>query len=68
MAGAVVLIVLVPPLREFYALATLSGQVLVETAVVALAGMVGIEVVWQVTRRGIARRHPEYAAEVAAAR
>lgn len=68
MAGAVALIVLVPPLRHFYALAALDGAVLVETALTALAGVVGIEVVWWVTRRGIARRHPEYAAEVAASR
>jgi cation-transporting ATPase E len=60
MVGAVVLIVVVPPLRDFYALRIPSGVVLAEMIAVCGLAVAGIEAVWQVSRRSIARRNPAY--------
>ena len=67
MVGAIVVILVVPGLRTFYALELPPAAVAEKMAVVALLGMAGVEVVWRWTRRAIARRNPEYAAAVAAA-
>jgi cation-transporting ATPase E len=51
MVGAVVTIVAVPPFRSFFALALPSDHVLWQAAVIALVGMVLVELCAQVTRR-----------------
>ena len=65
MAGSVAVILAVPWLRDFYALRIPSGAVLGELIVIGAVAVVAIEVVWQVTRRQIERRNPEYAAAAA---
>ena len=61
MAGSIAVILAVPWLRDFYALKVPSGSVFAELVVICLLSVVAIEVVWQVTRRSIERRNPEYA-------
>ncbi len=65
MAGSIAVILAVPWLRDFYALRIPSGSVLAEMVAICLFAVVGIETVWQVTRRSIERRNPEYAAAAA---
>jgi cation-transporting ATPase E len=61
MAGSIAVILAVPWLRHFYALKVPSGSMLVEMVAICLLSVVAIEIVWQVTRRSIERRNPEYA-------
>jgi cation-transporting ATPase E len=65
MAGSVAVILAVPWLRDFYALELPSGAVALEMLIIGLAAVLAIEVVWQVSRRAIERRNPEYAAAAA---
>jgi cation-transporting ATPase E len=65
MVGSVAVILAVPWLRDFYALKIPSGAVLAELVVICLIAVAAIEVVWQVTRRSIAKRNPEYVAAAA---
>ncbi|MBM3661069.1 MAG: HAD-IC family P-type ATPase [Actinobacteria bacterium] len=65
MAGSVAVILAVPWLRDFYALRIPSGAVLGELVVICALAVIAIEVVWQVTRRQIEQRNPEYAAAAA---
>ncbi|GMU78392.1 MAG: magnesium-transporting ATPase [Acidimicrobiia bacterium] len=62
MAGSVAVIMIVPWLRDFYALRFPDTTAIAEMLVVSGLAAFGIEMVWQYTRRSIARRNPEYLA------
>ncbi len=62
MAGSVAIIMIVPWLRDFYALRFPDTTAIAEMLVISGLAAFGIEMVWQYTRRSIARRNPEYLA------
>ncbi len=55
LVGAVVVILAVPAFRDFYALQIPDARVVGEASLIALAGMLGIELVWR-TSRVVGRR------------
>jgi len=65
MAGSVVVIMVVPWLRDFYALRFPDAVVIAEMVVIGALAVGAIELVWQVARRSIARRNPDYVAAAA---
>jgi hypothetical protein len=56
MAGAVVLILLIEPLRDFYALELPSAQVLGVAALIAGGAMLLLEIGWRASRVVASRR------------
>jgi cation-transporting ATPase E len=65
MVLSIVVILVVPALRNFYALKVPDADIVAEMVVIGALAVAAIEVVWRVTQRTIARRNPEYAAAAA---
>ena len=63
MVGSIVVILLVPALRNFYELrACPTSTVVAQMIVISVLSVVAIEAVWRITQNIIERRNPEYAA------